>query len=146
MTPNIDAQLGLAGVSATGYAERPRVAGVSGLFGRVMGFVALTIGFGFRWRPGSAGGRVPLAAGFRWRPGVPLAAGFRWRPGSAGGRVPLAAGFRWRPGIPLAAGIFLDILNVFLLLLRLFGRSSRARRAAPGATRMRGYTAPGVTR
>ena len=26
--------------------------------------------------------------------------------------------------IPLAAGIFLDILNIFLLFLRLFGRSS----------------------
>ena len=26
--------------------------------------------------------------------------------------------------IPLAAGIVLDILNIFLLLLRLFGRSS----------------------
>jgi len=27
--------------------------------------------------------------------------------------------------IPLAAGIFLDVLNIFLLFLRLFGRSSR---------------------
>ena len=26
--------------------------------------------------------------------------------------------------IPLAAGIFLDILNIFLLFLRLFGRSN----------------------
>ena len=27
--------------------------------------------------------------------------------------------------IPLAAGIFLDVLNIFLLFLRLFSRSSR---------------------
>jgi FtsH-binding integral membrane protein len=35
----------LAGVSAIGYAERPAVERVPGLFGRVMGLVALTVGF-----------------------------------------------------------------------------------------------------
>ena len=218
----------LCGVTATGYAERPRVAGAPALFGRVMGLVALTVGFatlgvwvargwgGAGWfiawllalgcliglnvasARGNTGLALVLLFGFGLLIGASVAttvnyyaatdptavrqafgatALFVGALGSAGFAIRRDLSFLYRiafwlllglllagialifvripaaytawsviglgvfgiytvadfnrlrragtqEAIPLAAGIFLDILNVFLLFLRLFGRSS----------------------
>src|SRR5437588_873626 len=128
-------------MTAVGYADRPAAPATPALFGRVMALVALTVGFATLgvWAARSWGGGgwfvawllALLAAGiFLIFVRIP-AAYTAWSVVGLGvfGLYTVVDFNRLRragkdEAIPLAAGIFIDVLNIFLLFLRLFGRSS----------------------
>src|SRR5947209_4441802 len=127
-------------MSAVGYAQPARTS-MATLFGRVMGLVALTVaaatlGVWIARGWGGAGWFIAwllglLAAAFVLI-FVPIPAVYTaWTlVGLAVFGLYIVIDFNRlrRAGadeaVPLAAGIFLDVLNVFLLFLRLFARSS----------------------
>jgi len=140
-------------MSTYGYSVRPAATHAPGLFGRVMGLVALTVGFatlgvyiargwgGAGWfiswllaigcliglNAVNARGNTSLALvllfAFGLLIGISVSATVNY-----GLYTVLDFNRLRRAGneeaIPLAASIFLDVLNIFLFFLQLFGRSN----------------------